>query len=218
MIVVVDYGMGNLGSIVNMLRRLSVPALLTGDPAKIEAAERVIIPGVGAFDQGMKNIRERGLRPVLDKVVLELRRPVLGICLGMQLLGLASEEGSEPGLGWIEASCRRFEPKPRPDGHVDKVPQMGWNYLDAMRPHALIEGANADTRFYFVHSYHAVCARSEDVVASSWFGGGAFTAILARGNIAGVQFHPEKSHRYGMRLLKNFSVWQPSAQTAGASA
>ena len=218
MIVVVDYGMGNLGSIVNMLRRLGIPAVLTGEAAKIEAAERVIIPGVGAFDQGMRNIRERGLRPVLDKVALELRRPVLGICLGMQLLGRASEEGNEPGLGWIEASCIRFQPKPQPDGRVDKVPHMGWNYLGATRPHALVEGADADTRFYFVHSYHAVCDRNEDVVASSWFGGGPFTAILARENVAGVQFHPEKSHRFGMRLLKNFSAWQPSANVAGASA
>ena len=95
---------------------------------------------------------------------------------------------------------------------------MGWNYLVAMRPHALTEGADADTRFYFVHSYHVVCDRDEDVVASSWFGGGPFTAIVARGNIAGVQFHPEKSHRFGMRLLKNFSVWQPSANAVGAIA
>lgn len=211
MIVIVDYGMGNLGSIVNMLRRLSVPALLTSDPAKIEAAERVIIPGVGAFDQGMTKLAERGLRPVLDRVALELRRPVLGICLGMQLLGRASEEGSEAGFGWIAASCRRFQPKPNPDGRVDKVPHMGWNYLGAMQPHPLLEGADADTRFYFVHSYHAVCDHSEDVLASSWFGGGLFAAIVGRGNIAGVQFHPEKSHRYGMRLLKNFSTWQPSA-------
>jgi glutamine amidotransferase len=216
-IIIVDYGMGNLGSIRNMLGRLGLPAELSGNPDRIATAERIIIPGVGAFDQGMQNIAHRRLRKVLDHVALDLRRPVLGICLGMQLLGHASEEGKETGLGWVDAACRRFEPKADANGRIDKVPHMGWNYLHSTHPHPLLEGADADTRFYFVHSYHAVCDRPQDVIASSWFGAAPFTAALAHNNIAGVQFHPEKSHRFGMRLLQNFSRWQPKVGSSIAA-
>ena len=209
MIVIVDIGMGNTGSILNMFRKLRINATLSSEAAQIAAAERIIIPGVGAFDHGIRALRERNLCEPLAQAALVDHKPTLGICLGMQMLGRSSEEGVETGLGWIAASCRKFQPKPDSLGRADKVPHMGWNYLGDMKPHPLLAGADADTRFYFVHSYHVVCDQSEDEIASSWFGGAPFTAISGRGNIAGVQFHPEKSHRYGMRLLRNFSVWQP---------
>ena len=207
-IVIVDYGMGNTGSIMNMLRRLGVGALLTSDPKKIVEAERLIIPGVGAFDQGITAITERGLRPPLDRVALELGRPILGICLGTQLLGRASDEGNKPGLGWIGAQSRRLKPAPEAN-RIAKVPHMGWNYAAPVREHPLFKDTQEDARYYFVHSYHVVCDRPEDVIATSWYGGETFASAIGRDNIAGVQFHPEKSHRFGMQVLRNFAAWCP---------
>jgi len=214
MIAVIDYGMGNLGSILNMLRRLGFKATATCDPTAIERAERLILPGVGAFDQGMRSIEERGLRAVLDAAVLERRTPILGICLGMQLLGKGSEEGQRPGLGWIDGFARRFTPVPEADGKLAKVPQMGWNYVVASQPHPLFAGLEADSRYYFVHSFHMACERDDDAIAKAWYAGAPFVAAVGCRNIAGVQFHPEKSHRYGMQLLKRFAAWHPAAEPA----
>lgn len=208
MITVVDYGMGNLGSITNMLERLNIPVRRTGDAQMIAEADRLILPGVGSFDSGMKAIGAKGLREALDRAALVRKIPVLGICLGMQLLGNGSEEGEEPGLGWISATAMRLTPKPEADGFLAKVPQMGWNYVSA-HPHPLLTDFDEQTKFYFVHSYSMACDDPANVIASTWYGGGPVTAGIARGNIAGMQFHPEKSHRYGMRLLRNFSNWIP---------
>lgn len=204
MIAIVDYGMGNLGSVANMLRRLGVPACITGDPVCVARADKLILPGVGAFDQGMRSLGSRGLVDVLRERVLEQGVPLLGICLGMQLLTRGSEEGSLPGLGWFEADTVRFRaPVQSPgSGQTLKIPHMGWKPVAVRKPDTLFKGLEAGARFYFVHSYHVV-GDPEDIVAVAEHGD-EFVAAIEKDHISGVQFHPEKSHRYGMALLRNF--------------
>jgi imidazole glycerol-phosphate synthase subunit HisH len=201
-IVIVDYGMGNLGSMLNMLKKAGVRAVISSDPADVSAASRLILPGVGAFDAGMRNLRERGLVPALTRRVIEEGTPILGVCLGLQLFTEGSEEGGEPGLGWLEARTVRFR---REDlGPELRVPHMGWNQVRPTRSHPLLQTLPSDARFYFVHSYHLECAAPGDVLATTRHGYD-FASIVARGNLMGTQFHPEKSHRYGMALLKCFA-------------
>jgi imidazole glycerol-phosphate synthase subunit HisH len=202
LITIVDYGLGNLGSIKSMLRRLGFAAVITSDAGEISAADKLILPGVGAFDNGMSNIRERGLEGVLRRKALEEGTPILGICLGMQLLADSSEEGREPGLGWIPGRAVRFS---FPGGGTGlKVPHMGWNTVSARRDDPLAAGFLPEMRFYFVHSYHVICDDPEDVLLTTEYGG-PVTAATRRGNIMGTQFHPEKSHKFGMIVLKNFA-------------
>jgi glutamine amidotransferase len=202
MITIVDYGVGNLGSILNMLKKVGAKAQASSDPAVLRQAEKLILPGVGAFDAGMKKLNETGLVPVLNELVLERKVPVIGLCLGMQLLTARSEEGTEAGLGWIEAETVRFKFGSE-NAHL-KIPHMGWNTLDICRPHPLIADLGSESRFYFVHSYHIVCADQADVVATTGYGY-PFAAVIGKDNILGAQFHPEKSHKFGMQLLKNFA-------------
>jgi len=216
MIAVVDYGMGNLGSVMNMFRRIGVAAVRSGDPKQIEKATKLVLPGVGAFDRGMESIHRLGLREVLDHKVVEQRTPILGICLGMQLMCKASEEGVASGLGWVDANVVRFAFEPKPSEATPKVPHMGWDYVRAAQPHPLVARIGDDARFYFVHSYHVVCADLEDRLLTSHYGGTKFVAAMARGNIVGVQFHPEKSHRFGIALFRSFETWAPSLQAASA--
>ena len=202
MITIVDYGVGNLGSIVNMLKKVGAKAEASSDPDVLRKAEKLILPGVGAFDAGMKKLNETGLVPVLNELVLEKKVPVIGLCLGMQLMTGKSEEGTEAGLGWIEAETVRFKFGPE-NAHL-KIPHMGWNTLDIQRQHPLVADLEPESRFYFVHSYHIVCADKTDVVAYTDYGY-PLAAIINRENIMGAQFHPEKSHKFGMQLLKNFA-------------
>lgn len=202
MVVVVDYGMGNIGSIANMLRKVGAEARISSDHSVIEAADKLILPGVGAFDQGMHNLANRGLIPLLEKKVLEEKTPILGVCLGMQLFANGSEEGQCPGLGWLDASAVRFR-SAGSEGRL-KVPHMGWNTLEPQSQHPLLEGLEEQARFYFVHSFHLVC-NHPDVVLTRTSYGGHFVSAIAQDNILGVQFHPEKSHRFGMRLYRNFA-------------
>ena len=202
MIAIIDYGMGNLGSIANMLRKIGAEAVVTSDPVILDAADRLILPGVGAFAQGMAHLAERGLVPLLDRRVRDEGVPVLGICLGMQLFTRHSEEGNVDGLGWIDAETRRFGAVRAPSPM--RVPHMGWNTVAATRPHPLLTDLPPDPRFYFVHSYHVVCADRCDELGSTTYGY-EFTSVIHRANIVGTQFHPEKSHRYGLRLLENFA-------------
>ncbi|MBL8344042.1 MAG: imidazole glycerol phosphate synthase subunit HisH [Rubrivivax sp.] len=199
MITIVDYGMGNLGSVLNMLKRVGAAAEVTGDPASIARARKILLPGVGAFDSAMRRINESGLREVLDAKVLEERVPTLGICLGMQLLTRGSDEGQLPGLAWIDASTRRF-----PDIAGLKVPHMGWNLAAPVAASPLTAGLPAESRFYFVHSYHVQVDDARDSVLRTHYGV-TFDAAIAHENIYGAQFHPEKSHKFGMRLLANFA-------------
>ncbi|HEU4682254.1 MAG TPA: imidazole glycerol phosphate synthase subunit HisH [Gemmatimonadales bacterium] len=206
MIVVVDYGMGNVGSIANMLRKVGAEARISADHAVIESAGKLILPGVGAFDQGMQNLADRGLIPLLTRKVVEEKTPVLGVCLGMQLLAGTSEEGRCPGLGWLDAGAVKF----RPVGAESrlKVPHMGWNTIKIRQPHPILAGLEEGSRFYFVHSYYVVCQQPDVILASTVYGV-EFASAVAKDNIVGVQFHPEKSHRFGMQLYQNFAHANP---------
>jgi len=201
MIVIIDYQMGNIGSILNMLKKIGAAGTISSDPAVIGQADRLILPGVGAFDQGMANLERMGLIPVLNEKVMVGRTPVLGICLGMQLMTKSSEEGKKAGLGWVNARTVRFKHDPALNL---KVPHMGWNAIVPKKESPLLADMYAEPRFYFVHSYHAVCGDPADVLTST-FHGYEFTSAFQHGSVIGVQFHPEKSHKFGMRLLKNFA-------------
>lgn len=208
MITIIDYGMGNLGSILNMFKRIQVEAVIHSKPDAIRSAEMLVLPGVGAFDAAMSGIANSGLREVLDHKALVERVPILGICLGMQLLTCASEEGTLPGLGWINAVTRRF-----PVAAGIKVPHMGWNDVTNVRQSKLTNDLPEDSRFYFVHSY-AVQVKNEENSILKATHGITFDAAIQEGNIYGVQFHPEKSHKYGMQLLTNFADLQRQRRAA----
>lgn len=202
MISVIDYGVSNLGSMLNMLRKVGAQAQLVSTAEELDRADKLILPGVGAFDNGIAALTERGLVEPLRKKALHDKVPLLGVCLGMQMLGRASEEGSMAGLGLIDAEARRFQ---FAADSAHKVPHMGWSLLAPRRASALNSGLDALTRFYFCHSYHLVCDDPADVLASASYGAD-FVAMVQHENVYGVQFHPEKSHRFGMALLRNFAA------------
>lgn len=202
-ICIVNYGLGNLGSIQNMYKRLGIAARISTGAQEVEEADKLILPGVGAFDEAIKGLAKSGLIDVLNRKVLQEKTPVLGVCLGMQLLTRRSDEGAEKGLCWIEAETKRFSFAP--DTAV-KVPHMGWNEVCISRRDDLVRdlnGENEAARFYFVHSYYVECDNPEDVLMKASHGI-EFAAAFRREHIMGVQFHPEKSHKFGMRILKNF--------------
>mgnify|MGYP001255140892 CR=1 FL=1 len=201
MVVIVDYGMGNLGSIRNMLSRLGGESIVTADANVIAGARRLILPGVGAFDVAMERLKTLSLVEVLHERALGACVPVLGICLGMQLMTRGSEEGRLPGLGWFDAETIRFR-FPQSCGKM-RLPHMGWNVIRPMQGHPLLKGLDDEPRFYFVHNYHVRCTERAQVLATAQYGI-TFDAAVATGNIIGTQFHPEKSHRHGMRMLANF--------------
>jgi len=207
MIHIVDYHMGNLGSIRNMLKYAGVPSVITSSPEDVAEAERLILPGVGAFDHGMASIEQLGLLDALNQAVLDRRVPVLGICLGMQLLTRSSEEGKRPGLGWVPADTIRFR-FDEPAFESLRVPHMGWNVVHPAKTDTLFADMASDAAFYFVHSYHAVCDEERHVLARAHYGYD-FCCAVHRDNIFGVQFHPEKSHRYGWALLRQFAEYRP---------
>lgn len=201
MIAIIDYGIGNLASVQNMFRKIGQQDVcVTSDAEVINKANKLLLPGVGSFDKGMSNLESSGLIPLLNQKVLKDKTPVLGICLGMQLLSLQSEEGTKKGLGWIDAETIRFS---FPQELNLKIPHMGWNYVTVKRENPLVD-INAKQRFYFVHSYHVKCNNPSNVLATSNFGG-EFTCAVNKENIYGTQFHPEKSLRFGMSVLKNFA-------------
>jgi imidazole glycerol-phosphate synthase subunit HisH len=201
-IVIVDYKAGNIGSVANMLKAIGVKSLVTSDPSVVEKATKIILPGVGAFDYGMSKLNEFGLKDVLDKKAKE-QTPVLGICLGAQLICKSSEEGILPGLGWIDAEVKRF-PEKTNDTRL-AVPHIGWCIPAFTKPTShLLQHLTPKTRFYFVHSYFIRCSQPDDVLMAYEYGV-PFAAAVERGNVFGVQFHPEKSHRFGKQLLQNFA-------------
>ncbi len=199
-LVVVETGTANVGSVVNMFRRLGGDPIASGDPGTIKRADKILLPGVGAFDAGMASLHDSGLVEVLQIRVGE-GVPLLGICLGMQLLFDSSEEGSDKGLGLIPGVVRRLSPDSS-DGPI-RIPHMGWSRIEKRRPHNLTEGIGEEARFYFVHSYAVVPKDDSDIIGVSTYGS-QFVSAVARENVLGVQFHPEKSHRYGKALLSNF--------------
>jgi glutamine amidotransferase len=202
MITIVDYKVGNLGSIANMLKKIGVKSQVTSDRNIIEMAEKLILPGVGAFDNGMNNLTELGLVEILNKKVLGEKVPILGICLGTQLFTKGSEEGNKKGLGWLDADTVKFDVL-KLDEKL-KIPNMGWNFVKQKKESRLFEGMYPEPKFYFVHAYHLLCHVDENRLADSVFGY-SYCSAIERDNIVGVQFHPEKSHKYGMKLLKNFA-------------
>ncbi len=202
MIIIIDYGMGNVGSILNMLKKVGAPAAkVSADPKDIEQADKLILPGVGAFDTGMQRLRETGLISLLNEKVLKAKTPTLGVCLGMQLLTRVSEEGELPGLGWIDAETIRFRFDPKQSGL--KIPHMGWNTVKIQREGTLFMDMYPGARFYFVHSFHVVSHEPADVLTTTEYGYD-FVSAVQHEHIMGAQFHPEKSHKFGMKLYKNF--------------
>lgn len=199
-IVIIDYGMGNLRSVYNKLNRYGISVLVSNKIDEINSAEKLILPGVGNFAYGMKNIKELGLLDVLKHKVNEEKIPILGICLGMQMLTKHSEEGDVEGLGFIDADTKRFNF----NGNKKlKVPHIGWNTVNINKTSPLLSGIENDSLFYFVHSYYVSCNNTQDVLLSSHYGLD-FISGFQKDNIYGTQFHPEKSHSTGIQLIKNF--------------
>ena len=202
MIAVVNYGLGNVGSIANILKRIGAEAAITSDPSQIRQAEKLVLPGVGSFDAGMEKLQASGLRPILEDQVLVKKTPLLAICLGMQMLTSSSEEGAMKGLGWLDARTVKFALTP--DQPQLRIPHMGWNTVTAAKKSNLFPSIDNELRFYFVHSYHVVCNQPGDILLRARYGID-FVAAVQKGNIMGVQFHPERSHIFGMNLMRRFA-------------
>ncbi len=201
MIVIVDYGLGNLASVLNMFKKIGVKdVVVSGDKDMIAGATKLLLPGVGAFDAGMSYLEQSQLIPILNQKALIEKVPVLGICLGMQLLTKRSDEGMKNGLGWIDAETIKFDLDPK---LKLKVPHMGWNYIKVQKQNPLVE-LNSKNRFYFVHSYYVKCIDQNQSIATTNFGID-YTCMVNKENIFGAQFHPEKSLKFGMKLLENFA-------------
>jgi glutamine amidotransferase len=201
-ITIVDYGLGNVQAIANIYRRLDIPVTTAQDAATLAKAQRIILPGVGAFDWAMSQLNDSGMRETLDRLVIQDLRPVIGICVGMQMMASRSDEGTVPGLGWIDATVRLFDDT-RFDG-PKCLPHMGWNDVEPRRADPLFKGLEQDARFYFLHSYYFEPHLAIDALAIANYGGD-FCCSVRHDNVMGVQFHPEKSHQWGIRLLRNFA-------------
>jgi imidazole glycerol-phosphate synthase subunit HisH len=202
MIGIVDYGLGNVQAFANVFKSLDVSFVMVKSESMLERVTKLILPGVGAFDYAMLRLAESGMKSPLDQIATQQKVPILGVCVGMQMLGRSSEEGELPGLGWLDGGVKRFGK--RPDGRPLSVPHMGWNDVVPTRGSLLFKGLESGARFYFLHSYYMRCGKSEDIIATTDYGG-QFACAVNSGSIYGVQFHPEKSHHYGIRLLKNFA-------------
>jgi glutamine amidotransferase len=203
MIKIVDYGSGNINAIANIYKRLNIAVSFAQTPNDLESATKIILPGVGAFDYAMNCLDMSGMRRVLDDAVMLRKTPVLGICLGMQILAQRSEEGKREGLGWIPGEVKRFDPLNIPP--PAQIPHMGWNDVVPARPSGLFAGMGEQSVFYFLHSYYFSCVNPENVLATSRYGN-EFCCAVNSERIFGVQFHPEKSHQWGIQLLKNFAA------------
>jgi len=202
---IIDYGVGNIGSIANMLKKVNEDAIITSDLEKIADAKKLVLCGIGAFDDGMSKLGNMGIIDILKKKVLTDKTPILGVCLGMQLFTKYSEEGSKEGLGFISGHTQKFqfqETVPA-GGKPLRIPHMGWNLVNLSKKSKLFNDMYEEPRFYFVHSYHVVTDHPDDVLLTASYGY-PFTAAFEKDNIIGVQFHPEKSHKFGMKLYENF--------------
>lgn len=202
MITIVDYGLGNVQAIANIYKRLNIPVQMAASAEQLDDAKKIVLPGVGAFDWAMSQLNQSGMRTRLDQLVNGRQADVIGICVGMQMLAKRSDEGSLSGLGWIDADVKIFD-QSKFTGKTH-LPHMGWNDVQPTRQDSLFSGLDTDARFYFLHSYYFAPGDPADVAAVADYGG-PFCCAVRRGNVMGVQFHPEKSHQWGIRLLKNFS-------------
>ena len=202
MITIVNYGLGNIQAFSNIYKRLNIPVSVASGTEDLAQAEKIILPGVGAFDWAMSLLNESGMRKSLDHLVLEQHKPVLGICIGMQMMAKRSEEGQLPGLGWIDAEVQKFDES----AFIHKVhlPHMGWNDVTPRSTECLFKGLEMNPRFYFLHSYFFSPNKPDEVLAQTDYNG-FFASAVRSGNVFGTQFHPEKSHQWGIQLLKNFA-------------
>ena len=200
-ITLVNYGLGNIQAFVHIYERLNIPVDVAVTPDQLANSEKIILPGVGAFDWAMTKLNNSGLREKLDEIVLEHKIPVLGVCVGMQMMSLHSDEGVLPGLGWIKSNVVRFNPETIGDA---PLPHMGWNDVIPVESEGLFRGI-AEPRYYFLHSYYIVPRSQSNVLATAQYGT-KFTAAVQRGNVFGTQFHPEKSHDWGIEFLRNFAT------------
>ena len=202
MIAIIDYGLGNIKAFAHVYKNLNIPVTIAKQSKDLKNAAKIILPGVGAFDHAMGRLNESGMRELLDDLVLNKHVPVLGICVGMQMLANFSEEGKLPGLKWIDGEVKKFISASADDRFY--IPHMGWNNISAVKENKLMKALDQNSRFYFLHSYYFHCNQSEDIIANTDYGT-RFTCVVNKGNIYGVQFHPEKSHQWGVQLLKNFA-------------
>lgn len=202
MIAIVDYGLGNVLAFVNVYKRLNIPVAVAKTAGDLTGASKIILPGVGAFDHAMQRLEQSGMRQAIDQLVMQQGVPVLGICVGMQILASSSDEGTLPGLGWIAGQVRKFDVTTLP--HHTHLPHMGWNDVMPVTDGGLFAGLEQDARFYFLHSYYFDCRQPQDTLAFSDYGI-QFSSAVNHKNVYGVQFHPEKSHHFGSQLLKNFA-------------
>lgn len=207
MIAIIDYGMGNVKSVLNTLDYIGQDAVVTSDPKEIDDATHLILPGVGAFGDAIKNLESRGLIEILNNQVLEKGKPFLGVCLGLQMLAKCGyEHGFSKGLGWIDAEVRKFDFK---EGEKLKIPHVGWNDISTKIEHQIFKNlkGNGQFTFYFVHSFHIICNNEQDIAATCNYGYD-FTAVVAKDNIIATQFHPEKSQENGIQIMENFVNWK----------
>jgi len=202
MIAIVDYGLGNIAAFASVYNKANIKVSVARTAGDLNGASKLILPGVGHFDHAMRLLQQSGMRDTLDDMVIRDKVPVIGVCVGMQILARSSEEGELPGLGWIDADVRAF--KSRDVASSMSVPHMGWNDVRPLSPNRLFDELQSEARFYFLHSYYMSCNRQEDVLAICNYGAD-FTCAVQCSNIYGVQFHPEKSHSFGNRLLRNFA-------------
>lgn len=202
MITIIDYGVGNINAFVNVYKRVDVSVKVAKTKADLEGAEKLILPGVGHFDHAMTQLNNSGMRDTLDTMVLEQKIPVIGICVGMQMMANRSDEGKLDGLKWIDGQVRKFEESKI--NQVTRLPHMGWNDVTPVKNIALFDGLEKDAIFYFLHTYYFECNNKEDIMAKTEYGG-EFASAAHHGNKYGIQFHPEKSHHYGEILLHNFA-------------
>lgn len=202
MITIIDYGLGNIRAFVNVYERLNIKTKVAHNANEIKGATKIILPGVGAFDYAMKQLNASGMRDELDNKVLGEKIPVIGICVGMQILANSSEEGILPGLGWIDGEVKLFDTSKIL--HKTRLPHMGWNNINPVNMHFLLNGLDNQSRFYFLHSYYFVCHNENEIISTTEYGI-SYASAVNRENIFGIQFHPEKSHSNGIQLLHNFA-------------
>ncbi|MBA4367328.1 MAG: imidazole glycerol phosphate synthase subunit HisH [Desulfobacterium sp.] len=202
MITIIDYGLGNINAFINLYKRLNIKTMVARTAEDLEDVTKIILPGVGAFDYAMSQLNTSGMRDELDKQVIANKVPVLGICVGMQILAKSSDEGKLPGLGWIDGEVRLFDSNLIP--YKTRLPHMGWNSITPIKNNKLLEKLNGNSMFYFLHSYYFACNNNDDIIATTRYGV-TYASAINNVNIFGTQFHPEKSHSNGIQLLQNFA-------------
>lgn len=204
MVGIINYGVGNISAFVNIFKELNIPLKIVSNKEDLTGVSKIILPGVGHFDYAMSKFDESGMKEIIDEMVVSMKVPVIGICVGMQMMANRSDEGKLKGLGWIDAEVKRFEPNQMVKNINLPLPHMGWNDVCPTGDSLIFEKLQENSKFYFLHSYYFICNNENDIIANSEYGI-SFTCAANHENIYGIQFHPEKSHKYGIQLLRNFA-------------